>query len=86
MLLTIAETLPGLHPSEVVAVVDAVDGRECFPVDRRSIVDGRVEIGHPVGRDGDHVLVELPNETTRGSWRIAVPTDRLEPSPLGAAA
>lgn len=68
----------GQHPSEiVVAVTTAEGGREELIVDRRSLHEGSLEVGYPVGRDRERVLVELPRETLRGSWRVWVPIASL---------
>lgn len=67
----------GLHPSEVVVAVETKTGREELSVDGRSLQDSSqdssLEIGWPVGQDETHYLVELPNETFRGFWRVWVP-------------
>jgi hypothetical protein len=68
----------GQHPSEVVVSVTTADGgREELIVDRRSLHDGTLEVGYPVGRDRDRVLVELPRETLRGVWRVWVSATSL---------
>lgn len=63
----------GLHPKEVVIAVNTRDGREQLSVDSSSINEGSVSIGFPVGQTADHYLVELPQETFRGYWRVWVP-------------
>ncbi|WP_407528909.1 hypothetical protein [Methylobacterium oryzisoli] len=67
----------GLHPSEVVVAVETRTGREELSVDGRSLQgssqDSSLEIGWPVGQDEAYYLVELPNETFRGFWRVWVP-------------
>ncbi|HVC59151.1 MAG TPA: hypothetical protein VND19_02160 [Acetobacteraceae bacterium] len=63
----------GQHPSEVVVSVRTADGgTEKLVVDARSIRNGAIEVGYPVGDDGDRLLVELPRESVRGLWRIWV--------------
>lgn len=69
----------GLHPSEVAVSIKDASGRiETIFMDRKQLVDGHyVPVGFPVGRDGSNVLVELPRETMRGSWRIWVPDSAI---------
>mgnify|MGYP000713441602 CR=1 FL=1 len=68
----------GLHPSEVVVAVTTVDGtQEEVLVDNQSLRGDALEIGYPIATEGDRVLVELPRETARGSWRLWVPASAL---------
>lgn len=68
----------GLHPSEVVVAVATADGpEEEVAVDSRSLSGDTLEVGHPISRSEDRVLVELPRETMRGAWRVWVPADAL---------
>jgi hypothetical protein len=61
----------GQHPSEVVVSVRTADGgTEKLVVDERSIRNGAIEVGYPVGQDNERLLVELPRESVRGLWRI----------------
>jgi hypothetical protein len=72
------EVRKGQHPSEVVVAVKTADGSsERVIVDRRSIRDGMLEIGYPVGYDRDRLLIELPRESVRGVWRVWVPRDAV---------
>jgi hypothetical protein len=68
---------PGLHPSLIVLGVATADGQlEEISLDRRSFseADGGIDVGHPVGQRGDGaLLVEFPQETSRGAWRLWVP-------------
>lgn len=63
----------GLHPSEVVVAVTTKSGKEELAVDGRSLQDSTLGIGWPVGQEDGYYLVELPNETFRGFWRVWVP-------------
>ena len=66
----------GQHPSESVVMLETADGeREELIVDKRSIDSDTLKIGYPIRRDGDRLLVELPRETLRGSWRVWVNQD-----------
>ena len=68
----------GLHPSEVVVEVRTADGsRENLLIDRRTLHDGTIGVGYPIGSEQGRVLVELPRETMSGSWRVWVPADTV---------
>jgi len=61
----------GQHPSEALVAVQTADGgKENLIVDRRSIDNGTIEVGYPVGSDDNRFLVELPRETVTGQWRL----------------
>ncbi len=64
----------GLHPREVVVRVRTADGAdEEVAVDETALAGDTLEIGYPIALDDDRALVELPRETSRGSWRLWVP-------------
>jgi hypothetical protein len=67
----------GLHPSLIVLGVTTAEGvEEEISLDRRSFsaADGGIDIGWPVGqREDGALLVEFPQETSRGAWRLWVP-------------
>jgi hypothetical protein len=77
MRVKIQEIGKGLHPSEVVVQIQTVEGSEQPVIDRRSIDNGSIDIEYPVRTSDGHYLIELPRETTRGSWRIWVPKDMI---------
>ena len=62
----------GMHPREVIVEITTRDGVEHAPIFDHNLKDDLLPIGYPVGASGDFYLVELPNETTRGKWRIYV--------------
>jgi hypothetical protein len=63
----------GQHPSEVVVAIQTSDGKvEETIVDCRSIEENTIDIGYPIGKDGNIYLVELPREAFNGSWRVWV--------------
>lgn len=86
MRVKIREVGKGLHPSEVVVVVSTTEGQERLIVDRRSIKDDSLEVGYPIDFQDNQYLVELPRETTTGSWRVWVNEDNIIPQKEGAAA
>lgn len=64
--------------NEILAGVYRSDGREeQFYIHPRCIeVKGNqsfVDIGFPVGLKNENYLIELPNESVYGNWRIEVP-------------
>lgn len=67
----------GLHPSEMVVSVTTKDGPEELVIDPHSLQGDTLEIGYPVGREGNMLLVELPRQTARGAWRVWVREDEL---------
>jgi hypothetical protein len=71
----------GQHPSEAVVAVTTADGKqEQLIVDERSLEGrGSLRVGYPLRTDRDRYLIELPGETMRGSWRIWVNKEILEP-------
>jgi hypothetical protein len=76
----------GLHPSMVVVGVRTIHGTERLLIDEESLFENSVEIGWPVDEEKDRLLVELPNETLRGAWRVWVPRDEVIPPPRAQAA
>lgn len=73
MRVAVTELHVGLHPNEVIVCV----GGEFFPLFWRSIQNGSVEIGYPVGARGQERLVEMPVESQTGTWRVWVPKEAL---------
>jgi hypothetical protein len=87
MRVKVDEVGKGLHSSEVVVQIETAEGEpQRLVVDRRSIVDGTIEVGYPVRRDNGHYLIELPRETIDGSWRVWVSKDVLVGEALEGAA
>jgi hypothetical protein len=60
----------GQHPSERLIAVKTASGIEHLIVDHRSIDNGTIDVGYPVGSDDARYLVELPRETMNGQWRV----------------
>ena len=73
----VAEVGTALHPSEVVVAVRTLSGTENLVVDRRSFHSGEIYVGHPIRREGDNYLIELPRESQSGAWRVWVRSDQL---------
>jgi hypothetical protein len=85
MRLKVTEVERGLHPSQVVLSIDAEDGTHFFVVNKNSVVNSTVDVGHGVGRRGDLYLVELPSETDSGAWRLWVNRSEIVEAALEAA-
>jgi hypothetical protein len=62
----------GFHEDEILVVVKTRDGEEEVMLDRDAVEGDVIEVGSPVGKSNGHLLVELPRETARGSWRVWV--------------
>jgi hypothetical protein len=79
MLLKIKNLGEGLHPSETFVSVETRDGPEEIAVDAKSLRNGTLPIGWPVGKTGNFLLVELPRPTVRGTRRVWVRKEELIP-------
>jgi hypothetical protein len=86
MRIKIQEVGKGLHPSEVVVQVNAVERPERLIVDRRSIENNTIEIGYPISKSNGYLLVELPRETIGGTWRVWITKDIVAGEILEGAA
>lgn len=60
------------HPREVVVSVDTAEGTEFVVVHEQSLYNDQLEIGYPISQNDTDFLIELPRETTSGSWRVWV--------------
>lgn len=61
-----------MYSEERIAEIRTVDGVEEVPVHVSKIDGDRLIVSHPISARGDEVLVELPQETMRGYWRVWV--------------
>jgi hypothetical protein len=77
MRLIVEEVGKGLHPSEAVVSIKTAEGAQRLVVSSRSIQNGSISIGWPLGEKEGAVLVELPRETQSGAWRVWVPKDQV---------
>ena len=77
--LKINEVCVGFHPDERIIQVKQADGSFVESIAwANGIRDEMIDIGFPVGNRKDGaVLVELPNETSQGCWRVWVNPDQL---------
>ena len=62
----------GPGPCEVVLKVNTTEGDEEIIVDRSFFSQGHVDLPI-VGQDWPNALVELPQESVRGKWRLRIP-------------
>jgi hypothetical protein len=69
----------GLHPSETLVAINTKDGPEQIAVDTRSLQNGSLPVGWPVGKSGEFLLVELPRPTVTGTRRVWVNKGELLP-------
>jgi hypothetical protein len=64
--------MQGPQPSEAVVAIDKKEGgQEEVVLDRRLICDDTIEVAK-IGANREAVLVELPQESASGAWRIWV--------------
>jgi hypothetical protein len=79
MLLKIKNLGEGLHPSETVVLIQTKDGPEEVAVDAKSLRNGTLPVGWPVGKSAGFLLVELPRPTVTGARRVWVRKEELVP-------
>jgi hypothetical protein len=79
MRLKVERIREGLHPSEILVAIKTKNGVEQVAVDPKSLHNGSLPIGWPVGKDGDFLLVELPRPTVNGARRVWVKKEELLP-------
>ena len=73
----IRTVMHGPGPSEAIVAIEKKEGgQEEVVVDRRLICDGTIEVAK-IGADNESVLVELPQESASGTWRIWVDSASL---------
>lgn len=78
MRLHVMELWPASERIESTVKVETTEGPVNVVVDRRSIVDGTVNVHYPVAIDADgNRLVELPREAVNGCWRVWVDKTQL---------
>jgi hypothetical protein len=75
--IAVEEVEDGLHPNEVAAMIRTADGQMEEVFVYRGLVNGKRLKADVVGYEGDRVLVELPRETTSGSWRVWMSKDSV---------
>jgi len=79
MLLKIEKLGEGLHPSEIFVKIETVTGPEEVAVDAKSLRNGTLPIGWPVGKRDNQWLVELPTPTITGTRRVWVMKQEVVP-------
>jgi len=78
MLLKIKKIMRGPGPGEtLVEVLTSSGAIEEVIVDRSAIEREMIDVGNPIHRENDRVLVELPREAMSGRWRVWVPRRSL---------
>jgi hypothetical protein len=79
MLLKIKKVGEGLHPSETLISIETKSGPEQIAVDAKSLRNGTLPIGWPVGKSDGFLLIELPRPTAGGGRRVWVRKEELIP-------
>jgi hypothetical protein len=78
MRLKVKKVEEGMHPSQVSVAIDAQDGRHFLVLNKASVDNSEtIDVGNPVGIKDGYRLIELPEETDGGSWRVWVPEKSL---------
>jgi hypothetical protein len=67
----------GANSRQKIVEISTVDGIALLEVDSSQIQEGMLEVGGPVGMKDKNYLVELPQETFGGSWRVWIPKGQL---------
>ena len=78
MFVKVKRLADGPGPSETVIGIQTSDGRQEEVVLSSKLVDSdMVDLGKPLLREDDNVLVELPRESASGRWRIWIPVSAM---------
>jgi hypothetical protein len=85
MRVRVQEIGKGFHPSEVVVKIETVQGPQEMLLDKRSLSGSTIEIGYPIAQKDNYRLIELPVETSGGSWRVWVDNKNITLDDLEAA-
>ena len=78
----------GRDPSQVVVLISARDGTHYLVLNKHSLDSkNTIDVGRPVGRrpEDNSLLVELPDETDDGLWRVWVGRNDIVEQALEAA-
>ena len=68
----------GMIPSERFVLIRTAEGHnEEVPVHKSQIKNGYLLVSR-IHSEEDKILIELPRESSSGSWRIWVPRDRFQ--------
>ena len=62
----------GMNPSEKLISINTNDGKKQVIVNDSFIDDDTIEVGYPVGYRNGFILVQLPQESIDGTWRVYV--------------
>ncbi len=77
MRLKVTQIEKGLHPSQTIVSIVARDGAHFLAVDNSSLSANTIDVGNVLGINGEYRLVELPEETDDGRWRLWVKNSDL---------
>ena len=85
MKVKVVEAGKALHPSEVVVAIKTLTGTENLVIERQAIKTGAISVGYPIREDDKGYLIELPNESQSGKWRVWVSHEQIkEPEKISA--
>lgn len=69
---------PAANSNQKVVEIDTTVGSAFLMVDTSQIVDNHLEVGGPVGIEPNRFLIELPQETFNGDWRVWISKSQLQ--------
>ena len=78
MKVKVAEAGKALHPSETVVAIKTLSGTENLVIEKQAVKDGFISIGYPIRHEAKGYLIELPNESQGGVWRVWVAHDQIK--------
>lgn len=79
-------SMEGPGPSEAIVAIHAADGSlEEVVVDKKSIINGYLDVGPRIASRKGETLVELPREAASGRWRLWVSENDLQEEEMVAA-
>jgi hypothetical protein len=68
----------GANSNEKIVEISTSKGSAFLAVDSSQIQENKLDVGGPVAVGTDKYLVELPQETFGGAWRVWVAKSELE--------
>jgi hypothetical protein len=64
----------GSRPQDVVIELNTAKGPQRIVIEDKAVETGSLTVGYPLKREEGFVLIALPRETDRGSFRVWIPS------------